>query len=142
MRRLSGSVGLVLSLALGAAGCDNNITTNTTPTGPTETVTESYAGSITPNGAVSYFFGSTAAGTMTATILTLSPDSTLSLGLSIGTWNGVGCQSVISNERASQGTTITGNVSGAGTLCVRIFDALGTIPADPKVTFELVVVHP
>ncbi|HEX5070967.1 MAG TPA: hypothetical protein VFV78_12195 [Vicinamibacterales bacterium] len=140
MRRLSGGVALVLTLALGSAGCDNNIDLPTTPNTPVDTVTESFAGSITPNGAVSYFFASTAAGGMTATILTLTPDSSVILGLSIGTWNGFSCQSVISNERATQGTTVSGNVSGAGTLCVRIFDSGGAMPASSK--FEIVVVHP
>jgi len=141
MRKLTGGVGLALTLALGAAGCDNKIQTPTTPTTPANTVTESFAGSITPNGAVTYFYNATAAGPLTATILTLTPDATVSLGLAIGTFNGFSnCQTVISDERASQGTTVRGNVSGAGTLCVRIYDSSGTIPATTK--FEIIVVHP
>lgn len=139
MRRLSGGMALVLTLGLGAAGCDNNIQTPTVPTQP-PTTTESYGGSIGPNGAVSYFYASSAAGTMTATILTLSPVSTVSVGLAIGTWNGIACQTVIANDRASQGTTVTGQVSGAGSLCVRIYDANNTLTSTSQ--FELIVVHP
>ena len=141
MRRLTG-VTLMVSLALGAAGCDNNISLPTNPSGPVETITESFAGSITPNGAVTYFYNSTAAGNMTATILTLKPDSTVAVGLAIGTWDVIQnkCQTVISNERASQGSTVTGQVSAAGSLCVRIFDTSGTLTGTSQ--FEIIVVHP
>ena len=141
MRRLTGGVGLMLTLALGSAGCDNSISTPT-PTTPVSLITESSTGSITPAGAVSYFYNTAAAGPLTATILTLAPDPTISLGLAIGTFNFATstCQTTIANDRAGQGTTVSGNVSGAGGICVRIYDANGTIPASSK--FELVVVHP
>jgi hypothetical protein len=127
-------------LALGAAGCDNQISVPTTPTTPTNVITESFSGSLTPNGGVSYFYNVTQAGSLAATIITLTPDSSIAVGLAIGTWNGATCQTVIVNDRAGLGSTVTGNASNAGSLCVRIFDATGTIPATTK--FELVVVHP
>jgi hypothetical protein len=140
MRRWTGRVGLVLALALGAAGCDNEIDVPTTPTTPTNVIIESFSGSLTPNGAVTYFYSATGAGTITATLITLAPDTSISLGLAIGTWNGATCQTVIANDRASLGSTVTGQASNAGALCVRIYDANGTIPATTK--FEVVVVHP
>jgi hypothetical protein len=140
MRRLTGGVTLALAVALGAAACDNKLDTPAAATGPTVTVTESFAGSLTPSGAVTYFFTTTAAGPLTATILTLTPDGSTSLGLALGTWNGATCQTTIANDRAGQGTTVTGNVSGAGSVCVRIYDANGVVPATEQ--FEIVVVHP
>lgn len=140
MRRVMSAVGLVLTLAVGAAGCDNEISTPTTPTGPVNLITESFSGSLAPNGAVTYFYQVTQAGALAATILSLAPDATISLGLALGTWNGATCQTVLANDRAGQGSTVSGNASNAGSLCVRIYDANGTVPATTK--FELVVVHP
>ena len=140
MRRVTSGVGLVLALALGAAACDNQISTPTNPTTPVNMTTESFSGSLTPNGAVTYFYNVSQAGSLTATILSLSPDNTITVGLAIGTWNGATCQTVIVNERAPQGATVSGNASNAGSLCVRIYDPSGTVLATTK--FELVVVHP
>jgi len=139
MRRVTSGVGLVLALALGAAACDNEISTPTTPTAPNMT-TESFSGSLTPNGGVTYFYNVSQAGSITATVLSLAPDNTITVGLAIGTWNGATCQTVIVNERALQGATVSGNASNAGSLCVRIYDPSGTVLATTK--FELVVVHP
>jgi hypothetical protein len=141
MRKVTRAVILALGVALGAAACDPDVvpTDTGTSTSPSPTITESFTGSITLNGAVSYFFSTNAAGLLTATIRTLTPDSTMQLGLALGTWNG-NCNTTISNERAGQGITVTGSVSGSGNLCVRIFDANGTVITPSQ--FEIVVVHP
>lgn len=139
MRSLTGGVVLAVALGLVAAGCNNNIPTSTTPTTPTTTVTEAFSGTVSPNGAATFFF-STGAGFLTATLKTLNPDSTIQIGLALGTWNGVTCQTTIVNDQATQGQAVSGNASAAGGLCVRIFDANGTV-LQPN-TFEIVVVHP
>jgi hypothetical protein len=140
MRRVTRAVILALGVALGAAACDPEVTPTTTSTSPSPTITESFTGSITLNGAVSHFFTTSAAGIITATLRTLAPDSTIQLGLALGTWNGLNCATTISNERASQGNVVTGNVASSGNLCVRIFDANGTIVTPSQ--YEIVVVHP
>ena len=61
------------------------------------------------------------------------------MGLTLGTWNGEGCQSVIANDRASQGTVVIGTASTTGNLCVRVYDAAGTL-AQPT-DYEIQVVH-
>ena len=127
-------------LVLGGAGCDNGDDTVTPPTTtPSPTITETFAGSITTNGAASFTFPTTASGAVTATLRSLTPVSTIQVSLALGTWNGVSCQIVLINDRASQGGAITGNVGGAGTLCVRISD-IGQISGTTG--FEIVVVHP
>ena len=129
---------LLLALAAGACSSDNNNNTPTAPTTPT-TVTETYADTIARNGARTHNFSSAASGTVTATLTTLSPDSALKVGFSLGTWNGQNCQLVITNDAATQGTVVTGGVSSLGSLCVRIYD-VGNI-TDP-ITYEITVVHP
>src|SRR6185436_8860426 len=104
--------GLFILLAAGlTTGCgdDDTITSPTEPTLPT-TVTETFSGTVTRNGATSHPFVSRG-GTVTATITTLSPDSAAVVGLTLGTWNGADCQSVISNDRATQGVTVLGTAS-------------------------------
>ena len=100
-------------------------------------VTETFSGTLTPNKAESWPFSSSR-GTVTATLLTVSPDSTIPIGLSLGIWNGLSCAVMITADKASQGTTVTGSVNGTGSLCVRLFD-IGTI-TDP-ISYEVRVVH-
>jgi hypothetical protein len=138
-RRLA-VVSAIALMALGTTACDSgDDTTPTTPTIPTPNVTETFAGSINVNGAATFTFPTTAAGAVNATLRALTPVSTIQVSLAIGTWNGVNCQVVLNNDRATQGGSITGNVSGAGTLCVRISD-IGQITQ--QTGFEIVVVHP
>ena len=140
MRRLIGGVALGLALALGAAGCDSEENpTPTTPTTPTVPVTETFAGTLNTNGAVTFSFGVADAGLVTATLKTVGPDSTIELGLSLGTWNGAFCQIVLTNDKATQGFVLTGNVSATTSLCVRVFD-VGKVTQ--LTTIEVVVVHP
>jgi len=139
MRRSFGGVVLMLIVALAAAGCDPaDPTTPTTPTPPVVPVTETFAGALTVNGAVTYFFSAGTAGSVTATLTALSPE-TVEVGLALGTWNGVICQVVLANDKAIQGSVVTGSVSATGTLCVRLYD-VGKLTQSN--TFELVVVHP
>lgn len=139
-RSISGSLALVLALAMGASGCDNgDTTTNPTPTDPAPTVTETFTGTLTPNGAAVFTFNVVATGSVTATLRNVKPDSSLQMGVGLGSWNGVLCQVLLSNDRAQQDTTVTGQVNAAGTLCARIYD-VGQLTG--PTTFEVVVVHP
>jgi hypothetical protein len=140
MRKVTKFVTLALGVALAAAACDPTVTPTDTTTSPSPTITESYTGSITLNGAVTHFFSTNAAGLVTATLRTLLPDETMQIGLALGTWNGVTCATTISNERAGEGIGVTGSVSGAGNLCVRIFDANATVTVPSQ--YEIVVQHP
>jgi hypothetical protein len=131
---------LALSLALGLSACaeDDEILPPSTGTSPTST--DTFSETLTPNGADTYPFSVAAFGTVVATITKLEPNNAVVVGLSLGTWNGAACTVVTSNDKAVQGTNVSAQASGAGRLCVRIFDAAGTLP-EPT-TYELTVVHP
>lgn len=128
-------------LCLSVAACGSNQLDSLVAPTVTVTVTETFTGTITRNGATSHSFpvSSTGGGSVTATVRTLSPDSASIIGISLGTWNGTACAAIISNDRATQSVTILGQATGTGSLCVRLFDP-GTI-TDPQ-NYELEVVHP
>lgn len=128
---------LVSVLALSACGDDDPITTPTNPT-PTS-VTETFSGTVTRNGARSHSFATQGSGTITATLKFLVPDPTVPMGLALGTWNGATCMLVITKTDAVENTSITGASSALGNLCVYIHD-VGNLrgPAD----YEIEVVHP
>lgn len=126
-------------LAAFATACGDDTETPTSPTAPT-TYTETFTGTLTPNGAQTHSFASQASGTVTATLSALAPDSTVSVGLALGTWNGAVCQIVLPNDKAVVTTVVTGGVSAIGSLCVRIADVAGTLTG--PTTYEIIVVHP
>jgi hypothetical protein len=125
----------ILLFAASAAACEGDIITPTPP--DRVTVTETFAGTLTPNDAETFPFGSQS-GIVTATLLNLAPDNTIVLGLSLGTWNGLTCAIVLANDKATQGVAITGSVNTIGNLCVRVYD-VGML-VEP-LTYEVRVVH-
>ncbi len=139
MRRVTIACTLVLPLL--AAGCGNNAQTPTAPTETVTTVTDTFTGTLTRNGATSHPFPvvSAAGGDVTASLKALSPDGAAVVGMSLGTWNGTACQAVLSNDRATVASALLGRATSAGTLCVRIFD-VGTL-TEPQ-DYEVEVVHP
>ncbi len=140
MRRSFLGLCVVLAFAaLGAAGCDDEADTPTTPTTPTPTVTESFSGTLNRNGAQTFSFSVSTTGQVTATLAELG-SSTVPISLSLGNWNGTTCQVVLANDHAVQGTFVTGTMSAAGSLCLRLSDASGNL--ESAVTFKVDVVHP
>jgi hypothetical protein len=137
-RALAVTLAIILAAAAAACGGEDAPTTPTAPTAPAS-VTVTFNGTVARNGANTHPF-TTDAGTVTATISVLSPDSAAVVGLVLGTWNGVSCQTVIANDRATQGTPVIGTASGSGDLCVRLYDATGEL-AGPT-AYEVQVVHP
>lgn len=128
-------------LVLALAGCgDDPPTTPTAPTTPT-TITETFAGTVGRNAAVTHTFSTQASGTVTATLSALGPDSTAVMGMSLGTWNGNICSIVLAKDDATQGSVITGGVSSNGFLCVRLYD-VGNVTAAEPFTYEVTIVHP
>ena len=100
----------------------NTPTTPTTPTTPnTPAVTETFNGTLTKNGGLTFPFTATAGGTVAVTLSSVA-DSSLQIGLSLGTWTGSACQIVIANDAAAQSAIVTGTVTSAASLCVRVYD--------------------
>ena len=124
------------------SACSNTPTTPTTTT--TTTVTDTFSGTLNHNGASSYAFSVSAAGFVYATLTSVADTSTV-VGISLGTWTGPAtggtgsCTVILSNDQAVQGTTITGSVTGLGTLCARVYD-VGKV-ANP-LDYQITVVHP
>lgn len=132
----------VAALSLGSAGCDESNpgpAPNPTPL-PT---TERFTGSIGVNGAIAFPFSTSAAGTISATVTSVTPDDTAIFGLSVGTWNGTACSvsTGVFNDNAQQNITVTAAVSAAGfnNVCARVYDS-GKLTA--PINFELTVVRP
>jgi len=144
MRRFAvrSSLILIILTGLAASGCGNSSNNpGTTPIAPSVTsVTEEFTGTLNVNGGASFPFIAQGAGTVSATLTSLGPDSELSVGLSLGTWNGTSCTvASINNDNAGQGVVIVGQATSSGSLCTRVYD-VGKI-ADP-IAYKITVVHP
>src|SRR5947207_2805442 len=107
---------------------------------PPATLSDSFTGTLTLNGAAAYPFAVTGASNIQAQLTTLMPDATKPVGLSLGTWNGSICQIVLDNPNSVQGAVVPGNSSTTGSFCVRIYDAAGTV-VQPQ-TYVIDVSHP
>jgi len=143
MRRLLPGI-LLLILAMSVAGCNDNTnntpTTPTTPTTPaTPATTETFTGTLQKNGAMTFPFTATSAGTVVVTLTSVT-DSSLQIGLSLGTWTGTACQTVISNDSAAQNAVVTGTLTAAASLCARVYDAGAKV--NNPVDFTVTAAHP
>jgi hypothetical protein len=76
---------------------------------------------------------------VTVTLTAVDPAGTVSFGVSLGTWNGAACQTVIANDAAVLNTNVTGSVTAATSLCARVYDA-GRLTA--PLNYTITVVHP
>jgi hypothetical protein len=129
-----------LLLVAASTACDDpGPTTPTDPNPEPTTFTETFSGVLSRNGALTFPFAASTAGTATATLASVLPDNTIALGFALGTWNGQSCQSVISNDNAIEFTQIAGTIGSAGVLCLRIYD-IGRIATTTN--FTITVVHP
>lgn len=129
----------MLATALSAAACSNNDTVTSPTTTTPVAVTDTFNGTLNRNGAATFPFNVSAAGVVYATLTSVA-DSTIPMGFSLGIWNTAtsACSSVLANDAALQGTTITGSATNIGQLCVRVYD-VGRV-VDP-LDYQLTVVH-
>ena len=136
-----GAVLLVVSVALAAAGCSDtiNVTPPTEPSVPvtTEPVTETFSGTFGQAG-LSYHVVSARVGLVTLTMTAIGPDSSTTIGMSIGVLNSLACSSVMDNLDARVGSQLVGTATGVTTLCVKLYDS-GTLALDQTVTYEVSV---
>jgi hypothetical protein len=131
----------VALLLLVASGCGGDDPIDT-PTTPTPTQSHVFQGILEKNGAVSHPFTVTGSSSMSAQLISLSPDSTLVIGLSLGTWNGSICQVVLANDATKQGDAVLGQTQIAGDFCVRVYDAAGKVVEPQAYAVEVVYVGP
>ena len=133
---------VVVFAVLGTAGCsDSSSTTSPSTTTPT-TFTETFTGTLGPgSGATShvYTFSVANPGTVTATLVSITPDTTAVVGLSLGTFSGTTCTDVIADDQTTQGVTLTSSLAVAANLCVRVY-LVGPLPN--LETYQINAVHP
>ena len=130
--------GLLAVVALVTGACSNNPILPTNPIAGTP-VTDSFSGTLSKNGAFTHAFSISSVGSITAAIVGLAPNSAQIVGLQVGVWNGTSCTASSSTDVATTGSSITLTASGAGVVCVRLYD-VGFI-GEP-VLYQLQVVHP
>ena len=131
-------VAFVLPLAMFTAACEGDIANIPTTPDPV-TVTETFTGSVTVNGAATHTFFTSATGTVTATLISLGENPPALVGLSMGTYSGSTCSLLLTNDRAVVSSVVSGTVTTlGGNLCVRIYD-VGTL-TEP-VSYEIRVEH-
>jgi hypothetical protein len=139
MVELISRVLLTFAVVLLAAACGDD--SPTAPSQPnTPTVTDTFTGTLNPNGARTHSFVAVASGSITSTLTSLVPDSTLRIGMALGTWNGSTCQLVVTNDNATQSSQVVGSITTVGgNFCVRVYD-VGNLSGN--VSYEVTVVHP
>lgn len=142
MRRPLSRIALLALLALSPAACGEDSPTTPTSTPTVTTITETYTGTLQRNGGLTFTFNNSAAGTLTASLTSVDPDTTTSIGLAIGTWspNQFACQIILANDAAFEGATVVGTTTASASLCVRIYDAKGELTA--PIAFTITVNHP
>src|SRR5215475_15404052 len=135
---------LVAVAVVSMGACSNDtLSSLTTPTNPT-IFTDTFTGTLSTNGSFTHSFTTANLGAVTVTIVSLAPNSSQIVGLSLGVFNGSACSTSpqtggSSSDTATTGSSITLNASAAGSLCVRLYD-VGFITA--PVLYTLQVTHP
>jgi hypothetical protein len=128
----------VWGVALAFAGCSSNEgPTAPTTIGPPPTITQNFSGTLTVNGARTHPFTATTAGSIVVILTDVTPDGVI-VGLTLGTWNGSHCTTVLSSDNADEGERIVLVASSEGNLCVRIHD---TGSVTQPTTYNIQVEH-
>lgn len=132
-------VTLVLPLVMFATACGGDLADIPTTPDPV-TVTETFSGTLTVNGAATHAFFTNATGTVTATLTSLGEEPPDLVGLSLGTLSTTQvCSTVLSRDNAVVTSVVEGTVTTlGGSLCVRIYDVGSLTKAVP---YELRVDH-
>ncbi|MGE3842615.1 MAG: hypothetical protein AB7I50_13600 [Vicinamibacterales bacterium] len=132
-----GAMLLLVPLAL-TAGCGGD---EESPTAPAPTVVnETFSGTLAPAGSIVHPFRVSVAGQVDVLLTAVTPNSSLSLTVAVGTWDGTNCTTVTTNTNARQGTIALSGNALTGDFCARISDS-GTIPADTTVSYTLQINH-
>jgi len=133
-------VGAALAVA-GACGATTTPTTPTTPSAPANT-TDTFQGTLGQTGSINHIFAVAANGTVTVSLTTVTPLSTMSLGVAVSTSDGTSCLTPITqNSDARAGSVALTGTATTGNYCVRVYDS-GNIPPSTDVSYTLQIVHP
>jgi hypothetical protein len=128
---------MAVALAAPLVTCGGN--TTTTPTNPT-IVTETFNGTLIAGGANQFPFTVTTSGNLAATLTSLTPQSTITVGFGIGQPSSGSCLLLTGaySETDKVGQTISGTIA-AGSYCVLVYD-IGNVQGSDD--FVITVSHP
>src|SRR3954465_6743890 len=97
--------GAVLVALTALAGACGSTPTTVAPT--PIVITESYSGTLIPASAGTFTFTTLTGGAVIGTVQTLGPDSSKTVGFSLGTYSAGVCTVILDNAAATQGFTFT-----------------------------------
>jgi len=132
-RRVLCASAVAASLALFAAGCNNN----SSITNPTPSNTETFSSTLSVKGSSAREFIQPRSGTVTVTLDSLYPGAIVGVGLGVPDPASAGC-SITTSMDTEGGTDQLSTTLDAGTYCVKIYDEGNVTQVS---TFTITIVH-
>jgi hypothetical protein len=123
-------LGVLVSAAL-LGGCSN-------PAGSSNTVTDTFNGTLSATGFDSHSFVVNGSGEVDATLTSLSPQTTITVGFGLGQPGATGCSLFSYTESARVGSVLSGTI-GSGSYCVTVYDVGNVSGAE---SYTVTVAHP
>ncbi len=140
------SIVLAALAALTTSACSDNTLSQLASASqtPAATQTDTFTGTLSQNGAFTHIFTIQTLGAVTVTIVSLAPNTSQIVGLSLGVWNGTACSTSPQTggsaiDTATSGSSITLNATAAGNLCARLYD-VGFVTQ--PVIYTMQITHP
>ena len=120
---------LALALAGAVSSCGGDTSTATTPT-PTSVI-DTFNGTLAAQGSVQFPFTVTTPGVVSATLTSLNPQATITVGFGLGQPSAGVCNLITGafSESAKVGQPISGTI-GAGSYCVALYDIGNVVGSD------------
>jgi hypothetical protein len=123
LRRAAATASFLLVASLVLSSCGGGSTPTSAPTPTPEIKTETFTGTVAQGGSAYNPFTVVTQGAITATLTSLSPQSTITMGFGIGTLSGTTCSLITGaySEAAKVSFALSGTIA-AGSYCVLIYD--------------------
>lgn len=136
-------LGLAVLTLLAAAGCSSDSgTTTTTPSTPTGPFTDVFTSIIYPQDVLTHSFAMSTSGTITVTLTSAGPPSSVVMGLGLGVPrpDAPGCSLLTALSTPAGAAPQITTTADNGTYCVALFDVGNAIVQGES--FSITVVHP
>ncbi len=132
---------MVAAALVAVSSCAASTPTTPSTTTPA-TTTDTFSGTIQQLGSATNVFKVSATGTVTISLTTVAPLSTLALGVAVMTSDGTSCiNNIVQNDNSRVGTTALVGTATAASYCVKVYDS-GNIPLGGSSDYTVQVVHP